>query len=161
MCNETDPVDLDREAERILRVYQDYATPARARLYDLKNRGNRAMVKERHSLIRRLLEAFGLSALRGRQVLDVGCGYGHELARMREFGAEVRDLVGIDLMTNRIVQARLSYPDIDFRIINATRLPFPNATFDLILSFTVFSSVLTPETARRIASGSGYPFSPA
>jgi hypothetical protein len=50
-------------------------------------------------------------------------GYGHELARMRELGAEAHDIVGVDLMRDRIEQARLASPGIEFRVTKRDATP--------------------------------------
>jgi SAM-dependent methyltransferase len=142
----------DGEIERIKGVYRGYASSERARRYDPGNRGNRAIVAERVRRMRVLLDRAGLGDLRGRRVLDVGCGYGHELARMRELGADDRDLAGVDLVADRIQAAREAYPRFDLRVADAAGLEFPDASFDLVLCFTVFSSVLDETLACRIAS---------
>ncbi|HEY7198899.1 MAG TPA: class I SAM-dependent methyltransferase [Candidatus Dormibacteraeota bacterium] len=152
MTEEPESVETAVEAERIRRVYRTYDTPARTRLYDGANPGNRAIVEERVRRMRRLLAEAGLADLGGRRVLDVGCGHGHELARMRELGARGGDLLGVDLMPERIERARELHPDIEFRVGDATRLELPSESFDLVLSFTVLSSVLATDAARRIAA---------
>jgi ubiquinone/menaquinone biosynthesis C-methylase UbiE len=142
----------DREPERIARVYRGYSSPERARMYDPANPGNRAITAERVRRTRRLLETAGLGDLRGRRVLDVGCGFGHELARMRDLGVRDQDLVGVDLMRDRVEEARLRYPTFDIRLGDAAQLDFADESFDVVLSFTVMSSVLSEPVARRIAS---------
>jgi ubiquinone/menaquinone biosynthesis C-methylase UbiE len=147
-----DNIVTDGESERISRVYESYALSARHFRYEQGNPGNRAIVDERVRHTQRLLRNAGLNDLRGRRVLDVGCGYGHELARMRQFGARASDLVGVDLMPDRIAQARQTYTEIEFHVANAVRLTFPDASFDIVLSYTVLSSVLDHTTARQITA---------
>src|SRR5207253_11251296 len=101
------------------RVYEGYRQADRARLYDRRNRGNQAIFRERKRATRRALERAGLEDLSGRLVLDVGCGVGDQLARARELGAAAADLVGIDLLPDRIEEARRRYPDLEFRVANA------------------------------------------
>lgn len=139
------------EADRISRVYRGYAASDRGRRYDQTNRGNRAIVAERLRLTRRLLRRAGLDDLTRRPVLDVGCGNGNELARMQELGAPPSALLGIDLLPDRIELARRDHPDIEFRTGDASRLDLPDASFDLVLSMTVLSSVLDSDMARQIA----------
>ncbi len=146
------PIRRESEAERIARVYRDYRVSGRGRLYDSANRGYRKILDERQRSTLRLLEAAGLSDLHGRTVLDVGCGGGSELARMAELGASATDLVGVDLLPERIEAARRSYPGIEFRTADAAQLDLPSGSFDLVLSFTVFSSILDPGTEQRVAS---------
>lgn len=142
----------DTEAARIARVYEGYRVAGRGSLYDPSNPGNRAILRERLRWTRRALQRAGLANLRGRRVLDVGCGVGRELARMQEFGAASADLVGVDLLPDRIETARRTFPDLEFRVANAVELGFPDAFFDLILSFTLFSSILDQATAGQVAA---------
>jgi hypothetical protein len=73
----------DAEAERIGRTYDRYrSSPAHMARHGGGNPGNQAIVAERDRVVDHLLGEVGLASLRGRRVLDVGCGYGHELARM-------------------------------------------------------------------------------
>lgn len=110
------------------------------------------MVEERVRHTRRLLRNVGLNDLRGLRILDVGCGYGSELARMRDLGARASDLVGVDLIPARIELARQTYPEIEFHVADAAELAFPDASFDVVLSYTVFSSVLYHGMARQISA---------
>jgi ubiquinone/menaquinone biosynthesis C-methylase UbiE len=152
MTEDPDGIITDGESERIARVYQSYASSGRHRRYDQTKPGNRAMVEERVRHTRRLLRNVGLNDLRGRRILDVGCGYGHELARMRDFGARTSDLVGVDLMPARIELARRTYPEIELHVADAAELAFPDASFDIVLSYTVLSSVLDHGMARQISA---------
>ena len=48
--------------------------------------------------------------------------------------------------------ARERFPEISFHRANAEALPFPDCSFDLVLLFTVFSSILSREMTFNIAS---------
>jgi ubiquinone/menaquinone biosynthesis C-methylase UbiE len=138
------------EAERIAAAYRSRDPRAAAR-WDLSNPGNRRILDERRALVRRLLDSRGWVPLGKRRVLDVGAGTGVELAWLRDLGAEDSNLAGIDLLPERVESARRSFPSIDFQSGNAERLPFPDASFDLVLAFTLFSSILDEATSRRVA----------
>ena len=81
--------------------------------------------------------------LRGRQVLDIGCGTGGPaLVLARDYGARV---VGIDLELPLIERARrraeaacLAHR-IDFLTVEKGTLPFEDATFDVVLSAGAFT----------------------
>jgi ubiquinone/menaquinone biosynthesis C-methylase UbiE len=90
--------------------------------------------------------------LTGRRVLEVGSGSGSELAWLRELGAAPSDLVGVELLGDRVAAATSAFPDLDFRQGNAERLEFADGEFGLVLAITVFSSILDPEMARNVAS---------
>lgn len=143
----------DDEVRRIQRVYQGYQDSGAASMrWDKRNPGNRAIVAERHSAVRRLLSDRGWLPLKDRRVLEVGCGAGAELARLLELGAEPANLYGVDLLAQRISDARARYPGLRFGVANAEHLGFPDSHFDLVMAFTLFSSILDGGMARQIAT---------
>jgi len=101
---------------------------------------------------RSLREMLGVESLAGRSFLDVGSGSGAELAWFRELGAQESRLVGIDLLPERVEAARLAFPGLEFHAGNAEHLPFPDGAFDLVLAYTVFSSILDAEMAANVGS---------
>lgn len=72
-----------------------------------------------------------LGPLRGRRVLDLGCGKGRFARPLAEAGAEV---VGIDLSAGMLAEA------VGFAAVrgSARRLPFAAATFDAVVAVEVF-----------------------
>jgi SAM-dependent methyltransferase len=88
-------------------------------------------------------------ALRGARVLDIGCGSGYFLHRLREYGAG--ECFGIDLMENRIEEARKRYPMLRFDLGSATELPYANGEFDLVTQFTCLSSILDDDVRLAVA----------
>jgi ubiquinone/menaquinone biosynthesis C-methylase UbiE len=77
------------------------------------------------------------------RILDVGCGDGRWLNAFVELGAEPRNLLGIDLLSERINAAKQNCPSqIALHCNDASKLPFANVSFDILISFTVFSSIL-------------------
>jgi SAM-dependent methyltransferase len=112
------------------------------------------------ALERTLLRALtdGGMTLDGARVLDVGCGSGYFLHRLREFGASEGH--GIDLMEDRIAAAAERYPRLQLRVGSATSLPYADGEFDLVTQFTCLSSILDDEVRlavaqemRRVAGG--------
>jgi ubiquinone/menaquinone biosynthesis C-methylase UbiE len=104
---------------------------------------------ERHLLA--LLKQRNVTTLAGKKILDVGCGNGGFLRRCIEYGAQPANLSGIDLLVHRLESARQLNPAIDWRIGSAHQLPYPDASFDLVTSFVVFSSILSEPARQRIA----------
>ena len=68
--------------------------------------------------------------LRGRRVLEVGCGDGRVTALIAQ---EPAQLVAIDPDAARISRARQDRPGVDFRIGTGEDLKFPAGFFDLVL----------------------------
>ncbi len=69
----------------------------------------------------------------GMRVLEVGCGTGANLALYAEAGCEV---AGVDLSPAMINVARRKLGDrADLRLGDAADMPFPDDSFDLVVSF--------------------------
>jgi SAM-dependent methyltransferase len=132
------------EVDRLKRTYQGYREEGYDRRWSSENPGNREMVRERQAALRALLAARGLLSLAGRRVLDVGCGNGSELAHLLLLGAEARHLKGVDLLQERVAAARAAHPELAFSCANAETLDEPDSAFDLVMLFTVLSSILDP-----------------
>lgn len=139
------------ESDRIAQAYRQLETGAGSR-YDLSNRGNQLILAERRRLTRALLEDAGLLPLASRRVLEVGSGAGSELAWLLELGAAPADLLGIDLLEDRVAAARRAYPGLAFRVENAEHIDAPDATFDLVMALTLFTSILDAKMAANVAS---------
>lgn len=81
-----------------------------------------------------------------RTALDVGCGEGRFCRMLASHGI---DTIGIDPTTPLIAQARRAHPDGAYMIGAAEHLPFPDASFDLVVSY--LSLVDIPDIERGIA----------
>jgi SAM-dependent methyltransferase len=80
-------------------------------------------------------EVAGAGDLTDRDVLEVGCGRGGGAAFVFERFAP-RSMTGLDLARRAIERCRERYPmrGVEFVAGNAERLPFPDASFDVVLS---------------------------
>ncbi len=139
------------ETERIARAYQEMEARAGGR-WSGANPGNRRILAERRRAFKRLLTGAGWTPLGDRRVIEVGSGTGSELAWLVEVGARPSRLVGVDLLANRVAVARQAYPEIEFHEGNAEHLDFADASFDLALAITIFSSILDRTMARNVAA---------
>jgi len=63
----------------------------------------------------------------------------------------VQYLYGIDILEDRIKIAKDISPNINFKCGDASNLPYEDKFFDIILQFTVFTSVLKKEMKKDIA----------
>ena len=77
-------------------------------------------------------------------ILDCGCGTGHNLTLLRQFGRAV----GIDLTFSGLRYAA-SRGDRSVAQASATTLPFPDRTFDVVTSFDVVYAL--PDAAEAAA----------
>ncbi len=62
-----------------------------------------------------------------------------------------RELVRTDLLPNRIDEAQQLQPNAHFSCGNAEQLPYEDAFFDIVLQFTVFTSILDPTMRKNVA----------
>lgn len=140
----------EAEANRLRTVYREYM-PRVAMRWAPENRGNQAILRELERSVTGLLRARGLLPLGGVDALDVGCGFGHFLGLLQELGAEPGRIHGIDLLDERAAVARAAYPGVDVRVANAEAIPFPDRSFDLVLLFSVLTSILDPGVRVHVA----------
>jgi len=139
------------EADRIAHAYEGLEERAGGR-WDPANRGNQLIVRERRVATTRLLQGAGLLPLGTREVLEVGSGAGGELGWLVELGAAPQHLTGVDLLEDRVALAAKAYPEINFHQGNAEKLEFADASFDLVMAITVFSSIFDGQMAANVAS---------
>jgi SAM-dependent methyltransferase len=87
---------------------------------------------------RRFVEPLVAGAVRGvrSEILDCGCGTGHNLLMLRKYGRAY----GIDLTWAGLQYARGQGERLVARA-SAAQLPFPDARFDLVTSFDVIYSL--------------------
>jgi ubiquinone/menaquinone biosynthesis C-methylase UbiE len=139
----------------LARLEAEYMRRASNRLYaERYSYFNNAALLHVHSLERSLLallKRYKFTLLTEKKILDVGCGSGTHLRRFLDYGASPTNLSGIDLLPSRIKQAQCLQPDIDWHVGSAHQLPYANATFDLVTSFVVFSSILDESLRQQIA----------
>lgn len=82
-------------------------------------------------LVERLLAFIPDDARHGR-ILDVACGLGASTRHLlRHFPAD--RIVAINVSGQQLERARRNAPGCDFRVMDATRLDFPDASFDNVL----------------------------
>jgi colanic acid biosynthesis glycosyl transferase WcaI len=87
------------------------------------------------------------------RILDVGCGQGNWLRSLHEMGATPANLTGVDLLPERVNEARkLCSPLTSLQICDASSLPFTDGSFDAALAFTVFSSILDSALKSAVAA---------
>ena len=104
-------------------------------------------------LYHQLVAAARTDAVSGKKVLEIGCGRGGGADYIaRAF--RPRQLIALDLTEGSIefCKSRHQAPNLDFVRGDAQALPFADAEFDLVLGFTLLSSVTDEAARRRVAS---------
>jgi ubiquinone/menaquinone biosynthesis C-methylase UbiE len=78
--------------------------------------------------------------------IEIGCGTGHVTNMMAQEGATV---VGVDLSSEMVTQAKSLYPSLEFREANVEDLPFADDTFNVALINFAIHHFARPEVACR------------
>lgn len=74
----------------------------------------------------------------GQRVLEIGTGRGGLLRHLLGLGLSVR---GVEINADRIAESRRLYGDLPITKVDGTALPFPDASFDVVLSFDVLEHI--------------------
>lgn len=92
----------------------------------------------------------------GKEILDLGCGYGYYTDLLREFGNNV---IGCDGSEKMLEYAKERYTKYEFQLVDIEKeLPYGDNTFDIILSNQVLMDIkniesVVTECARVIKDG--------
>ena len=140
-----------KEFQRIKEVYKKRDKEGKSKLYSFLNKATLFMSQQREKLILKILNSYGIKNLSDKKVLDVGCGSGGVLRDFIKYGAMPENLYGIDLLPDRIEKAKKLSPHINFYLGSATELPFEDEFFDIVMQFTVFTSILDYSMKQKIA----------
>ena len=96
------------------------------------------------------LISIGATKKRG---IDAGCGEAHMLGHLDARGV-LGEMVAVDVNNDYLTYAMVKYPYFDFLAADLIRLPFPDHTFDYVISTEVFEHLDDPVRAimelRRI-----------
>jgi len=140
------------EAERVRQEYYRRRIELPADMYSLAKPVNMFFQTELCRALVPQLDQAGFFPLKGRRILDVGCGPGNWLLQFAQWGAHFPDLCGIDLDENRLAEARRRCPGSDLRQSDATHLPWDSESFDVVSQFVVFTSILDRDVKRAVAA---------
>jgi SAM-dependent methyltransferase len=148
----TSPSALDDIVEEYRRRGRDL-DPA---TYAPTSPGELFIRQSRERAVLAALRRAGVLPLGGRRVLEVGCGDGQWLADFERWQVPRGNLAGIDLLPERVDDARRRFasPDggADIRRGSATALPWADGSFDVVAQSMMFSSMPEPELQRAAAN---------
>jgi ubiquinone/menaquinone biosynthesis C-methylase UbiE len=140
------------ELERIKKAYEKRKIEQKDKVYSYFNKGNLFIIHQREKALLDILNKFNYSDLTNKRILDVGCGTGGTLRRFIDYGAKPENLYGIDLLKDRIENAKQLHPKINFVCGDASNLPYADRYFDIVMQFTVFTSIHDIKLKKKIAS---------
>src|ERR1051325_406865 len=99
----------------------------------------------------RLLCRAGVFPSASDQCLEIGFGSLGWLGDLIGWGLRETDLHGIELDPVRAAKARQALPGGDLRVGDATKLPWADNSFQMVVASTVFTSILDAKVRRMIA----------
>ncbi|HWZ46013.1 MAG TPA: class I SAM-dependent methyltransferase [Candidatus Saccharimonadales bacterium] len=146
------PTSADAEHERVRAVYERRRLSIPVGRYARIDPFTLCSTHEREEGMASLFRSEGVASLTGLRILDVGCGQGAMMRQLLEYGAAPELLVGLDLLEEKVSGAQRLAPHLQAICGSADSLPFPDSSFDLVLQFTLFTSILNQEVKSAMAA---------
>lgn len=148
----SNPITPPDDLERLRAEYADREQRlADSDRYSFYNPAHLFIWQGRQRALLAMLRHWGYEPLNCYRILEVGCGRGDILHELLSYGAAPRELHGCDLIPERLKAARRLVPHLPLTCADGQFLPYPHAAFDLILQFTVFSSILDERIKQHLA----------
>ncbi len=142
------PAFTQQEVERLRTAYQERF---RHRPVNFLGAANIFLAQERERHFLRLLRKYAGRPLEELRILDVGCAGGYFLRSLLKYGIPAGNMVGIDIWQELLEQGRRIVPSLTLVCASGDHIPFPDASFDVVLQSTMFSSVLSDVLRAGIA----------
>ena len=139
------------EISRIRGAYQKRITSGHFARYSLLIPGELFMTQRREAQLLALLRKHGISNLHELKILEIGCGRGTRLFDWVRWGANAENLYGLDLMPELIDEAKKLMPHSHFFVGSAGDVGFEDHSFDIVVQFTVFTSIKDAGLKAQIA----------
>ncbi len=109
-------------------------------------------VQERQRAIIRLFNNNTISPVSEKKVLEIGCGAGSNLLELVTLGFSPKNLVGNELLEERVARARERLPQaIQVLAGDASTLNLEPQSFDIVYQSTVFTSILDDAFQQKLA----------
>ena len=144
---------MSSERDRLERVYGEYdRSPVTTRRRDPENPGQQAILSERNLCLERHLAQVLSSAGAEPRMLDLGCGRGDTMAMLRRAAGSRLQVVGADLLWNRVAAAHRPKEGLNAVCASGQALPFDSGRFDIVVLATVISSIVDRTVAEDVAA---------
>lgn len=144
-----------KQSEDLERMISEYAARekrlANSNHYSRSNSANAFMVEQRQCEEQSLFRDVNIGSLAKKRVLEVGCGGGGVLQHYLQYGAVQKNLFGIDIILERVQHARHKLGLQGISCADGQALPYLTGSFDLVLQYTAFSSVLDKTIKIKMA----------
>ena len=144
--------DLRPEPSELTAIAARYARRHVDDRYSLRRPEVWHELQQRQRAMLRLFEQHQLPDLATLRAVEVGCGTGANLLELLRLGFAPEHLTGLELLPARHAQARQVLPAATAVWLgDACEAPVPPGSQDLVLAFTVFSSLLDDGFQQRLA----------
>lgn len=118
--------------------------------YSLFNLADLFAIQQRQRDVAKLLRRH-FTTLKDRRILEIGCGTGGVLLEYLGYGAIPQCLYGLDVLPNRLRDAQSRLSHLPLMCADGQHLPYPSRTFDLVMQYTAFSSILDDRIKANLA----------
>jgi SAM-dependent methyltransferase len=111
--------------------------------------------QERDRVMLGLLKRAGISDFSKLDIFEVGCGFGDNLLNLIKLGATPERISGSDIINSRVESARYRLPQaVNLFTEDSSEKSFKKkgGSFDLVIQFTVFSSILLDQMQVELAN---------
>lgn len=140
------------EVQEIKNRYERRKLNVPAGKYALTNPHILMNVQQKERKLVKLLHKQGMVSLSDKRILEVGCGTGSNIMEFIRFGARPENIIGNDLLENRLKTAKNNLPaGVKLLCGDASKLDLPELSFDIILQSTVFTSILSDSMKKDLA----------
>ena len=139
----------------ITRLRKEYADRSKrgknAGYYSFHNLSNLFLYQQRERDLLSLLKYGNLENLEDETILEIGCGSGGVLMDFIKYGVVPNKVSGVDLLFDRLQKSKSRLGSSKFVNSDGQYLPYPSRSFDIILQFTAFSSILDLRVKQNMA----------
>lgn len=147
---------MTRSDEEIQRLREEYARRAVEGCgdirYSLANPSYKWILADRRKEVVDILKRQRITDLSKLRILEVGCGAGGVIDELIDLGADPASSFGVDLLHDRLRAANMHLPACNWISADGQALPFEPDSFDMVLQFTAFSSILGKTTQEAMAA---------
>ena len=151
--NDSDQVDFVLAERRRIQVeYQRRAAEVNSDRYASWQPATQLTIDRRTRLATDMLREADVFPNEASQCLEVGFGSHGWLNELIGWGVPERNLHGIELDPTRAAKARQLFPRADLRVGDAVKLPWNDESFELVITSTLFTSILDVNVRVLIAN---------
>lgn len=109
------------------------------------------LINERRSVALAMLRGCNALPTKDTQCLEIGFGSGGWLPDLIAWGVKASNLHGIEISEQCVRRASELLPSADFRTGNGAELPWDDGSFNLVITSTVFTSILDDAVRQQVA----------